>query len=225
LVSRQQSRGSIKFETRAAAQGVVARLVPSLVTVDVEKTSWNSRKLFAQVPINAPVNVVWGCLTDYEGLSSFIPSLVENRCLQKRARGALLYQVGAQDVAMGMKFSAACTLDCTEFTDGVPETFCSTSGDGSDGLLPYPRGRRDLPARDITFVMIDGDFHAFRGIWRMQPGTEGADRSTLLCYSLYVQPQPWLPVSIIQNRIEKEVARNLAAVRKHAEQLHSTKRA
>lgn len=65
----------------------------------------------------------------------------------------------------------------------------------------------------------------FRGVWRMQPGTDGSGKksnpeTTLLCYSLYVQPQAWLPVALIQNRIEKEVTNNLKAVRKYAEQLY-----
>lgn len=59
----------------------------------------------------------------------------------------------------------------------------------------------------------------------MQAGPEGPDYSTLLCYSLYVQPQAWLPVGIIQSRIEKEVVRNLDAVRKYAEQLQSKRMA
>jgi hypothetical protein len=60
----------------------------------------------------------------------------------------------------------------------------------------------------------------------MQPGPADASGkksnsdTTLLCYSLYVQPQAWLPVALIQNRIEKEVTNNLKAVRKYAEQLY-----
>lgn len=73
----------------------MAQLGGSVVNVQVEKTSWNSRKLYASVNINAPVSLVWNCLTDYEGLSSFIPSLVENRCLQQKSNGAVVYQVGA----------------------------------------------------------------------------------------------------------------------------------
>ena len=49
--------------------------------------------------------------------------------------------------------------ECTEFIEGVPESFCSTSGDGSDGLLPFPKqSRPDAPMRDITFVLVEGDF-------------------------------------------------------------------
>ena len=60
---------------------------------------------------------------------------------------------------------------------------------------------------------------AFRGVWRMQQGSDGT-HSTLLCYSLYVQPQSWLPVRLIQSRIQNEVVSNLQAVRTHSEKLH-----
>lgn len=56
-------------------------------------TSFSSRKLQASVDINAPLPVVWQALTDYNNLGTFIPSLVENRCLERRKQGCLLYQV------------------------------------------------------------------------------------------------------------------------------------
>ena len=65
---------------------------------------------------------------------------------------------------------------------------------------------------------------AFRGIWRMQPGRNG-NASSRLSYSLHVQPQPWLPVRLIQGRIEGEVRVNLAAVRDHSERLWQARQA
>lgn len=63
------------------------------MAVKLTATSFSSRKLQATVDINAPVPVVWEALTDYENLGTFIPSLVENRCLERRKQGCLLYQV------------------------------------------------------------------------------------------------------------------------------------
>ncbi|KAJ9510978.1 hypothetical protein QJQ45_027796 [Haematococcus lacustris] len=164
--------------SRSAASQVGSELRTSFhpqVTAVVEKTSWNSRKLHASITINAPVSTVWASLTDYDGLGNFIPSLVENRCLRRKPDGAVLLQVGAQDVAMGVKFSAACTLDCTEYPEGVPANLCSFDGDGSDGLLPHPRtSLAGCPCHDITFRLVEGDFKAFRGIWRMQPVDNGS---------------------------------------------------
>lgn len=147
-------------------------------------------------------------------------------------------QVGAQDVAAGLKFSAACTLRCTEYDAGVPEALCSTSSDGKDGLFPLPRGAPLAPGlspRDITFTSVEGDFEVFRGVWRMQPASalgtavvensngniSNAGEHTLLCYSLFVQPQKWLPVGLIQSRIRAEILKNLDAVRRESERVHA----
>jgi hypothetical protein len=65
------------------------------VAVTLTPTSFSSRKLQASVDIHAPLQVVWDALTDYENLGTFIPSLVENRCLQRQPHGCLLYQVRA----------------------------------------------------------------------------------------------------------------------------------
>ncbi|KAG2454507.1 hypothetical protein HYH02_000354 [Chlamydomonas schloesseri] len=228
---------------------VVRAQAASGVRIDVEKTSWNSRRIFAAVSIATPKSAVWSALSDYDNLGKFIPSLVENRCLERGGRTAVLYQVGAQDVAMGVKFSAAVTLRCCEHQNGgLPEALmtpapaaalgASGSSAGSAGsvdlqppsgselasveaLFPYPlTSALGVSSSDITFELVEGDFQAFRGIWRMQ---QTGDCSTLLSYALFVKPQAWLPVALIQGRIENEVVRNLEAVAKYAEAQYKLK--
>ncbi|EFJ40109.1 hypothetical protein VOLCADRAFT_100126 [Volvox carteri f. nagariensis] len=128
---RQRRTGS-----RAAATKIQAI---SDVRIEVEKTSWSSRRIYAAVVVAAPKSCVWSALTDYDNLGNFVPSLVENRCLERTANSAVVYQ-------------------------------------------------------------------AFRGIWRLQ---QTGELSTLLSYALFVKPQAWLPVALIQGRIENEVVRNL----------------
>lgn len=55
---------------------------------------------------------------------------------------------------------------------------------------------------------------------QLQPTDPENVQGTLLCYSLYVQPRPWLPVGLIQGRIEREIVRNLEALKRHAERVH-----
>jgi ribosome-associated toxin RatA of RatAB toxin-antitoxin module len=209
----------------------LGRTPPGEVTVSIEKPSFSSRRIFVATSIAAPPESVWGALTDYEGLGDFIPSLVENRCLERRERGAVLYQVGAQDVAMGVKFRAACTLEITEHRDGLPPGMClrtdgggasSSSSGGVERLFPWPA--QSLPDQDvfgdITFDLVEGDFQAFKGVWRIQPGRLGP-ASSWLVYALYVKPQGWLPVGLIQDRISREVVTNLLAVARHAEAVHA----
>lgn len=77
----------------SAAQAAGRRPLRQEVSVKLTATSFSSRKLQASVDINAPLPVVWEALTDYDNLGSFIPSLVENRCIERRKQGCLLYQV------------------------------------------------------------------------------------------------------------------------------------
>lgn len=59
----------------------------------VEKPSGNVRVLKAGVDISAPVATVWACLTDYDGLGDFVPSLAVNQCLERAPNGCKLLQV------------------------------------------------------------------------------------------------------------------------------------
>jgi len=63
---------------------------------------------------------------------------------------------------------------------------------------------------------------AFKGVWRMQQRQVSgeAPAAARLAYALYVRPQAWLPVRLIQSRIESEVAANLQAVQQYAERMH-----
>lgn len=196
--------------------------------MSLESPTFTSRRIFAATTILAPPAAVWAALTDYEGLGDIVPSLVENRCLERceDPPGAVLYQVGAQDVAMGMKFRAATTLRIGEHPGGLPPALTLVGGSGGDNsgsgdldrLFPYPS--QSIPGGeivgDITFDQLSGDFNAFKGVWRIQQGLFGAD-SAWLVYALYVRPQPWLPVGLIQDRISREVVSNLRALQRHTE--------
>ena len=45
------------------------------MAVTVEPAGKNAQRLYAGVDISAPVEVIWGALTDYDGLGTFIPGL------------------------------------------------------------------------------------------------------------------------------------------------------
>ncbi|GIL82077.1 hypothetical protein Vretifemale_10968 [Volvox reticuliferus] len=86
----------VPWRQRRAAQRVTATKVQAIsdVRIEVEKTSWTSRRIFASVVVATPKNTVWSALTDYDNLGSIVPSIVENRCLERTANSALVYQVG-----------------------------------------------------------------------------------------------------------------------------------
>jgi hypothetical protein len=255
--------------TPIAAVGAPSCRLVKDVAVDVQRTSLSSRVLHAAVDIAAPPLAVWGALTDYARLADFIPSLESNECLahDPSSGTARLRQVGAQDVAMGVKFRAAVTLDIREHVGqgGIPPALVTTSGDSRDYLgagarFPMPvaapgeddddgggladaaramaRGDEeagglrsssssaastmgeddDAWPRDISFELVEGDFNAFRGVWRVDRGPAGPLTSRL-AYAVFVQPQAFLPVGLIQGRISRDVATNLKSVRAHAEEV------
>jgi ribosome-associated toxin RatA of RatAB toxin-antitoxin module len=254
----------------AAAAAPSCRLVKD-VAVGVQRTSITSRVLVAAVDIAAPPSAVWASLTDYEKLAEFIPSLEANECLSHDPEQgtARLRQVGAQDVAMGVKFRAAVTLDIREHCSpgGIPAELITTSQDSRDYLgakakFPAPvaqpgeddeeeeamaeaaargagegegeAGAGQQPGdgaasssascassswpRDISFELVEGDFSAFRGVWRISEGPAGP-LTARLSYAVFVQPQAFLPVGLIQGRISRDVATNLKSVRAHAEEV------
>ena len=63
------------FIARALVGAVAAADSLKGVNVVVERAARNSRRLYAAVQIAAPAETVWGVLTDYEGLSNFIPGI------------------------------------------------------------------------------------------------------------------------------------------------------
>lgn len=196
------------------------------VDVVVETGPRNSRLMFARTQVAAPVAAVFNALSAYDSLQDFIPGLVENRCLERRRGGAKLLQVGSQDLALGLRFTAKCVLDVNEFPSGLPSQLCGVGG------FPTPRpSPRDLyvdvETRDITFEMLEGDFDVFKGTWRMRDGTGAPPLASLaagkptawtaLSYSLLVRPPLWLPIGLLEGRIKQEVQANLVAVARYVE--------
>ncbi|KAL4425111.1 hypothetical protein ABPG77_008216 [Micractinium sp. CCAP 211/92] len=99
---------------------------------------------------------------------------------------------------------------------GSSSSGSSSEEEGSWSEWKYLRPRSPLsaPASDISFELVEGDFTAFKGLWRIQPA---GDATCRLSYSLFVRPQPWLLVGLIEGRIQGEICANLAAVKAHVE--------
>eukprot|EP01024_Parvocaulis_polyphysoides_P027926 TRINITY_DN25223_c0_g1_i1.p2 TRINITY_DN25223_c0_g1~~TRINITY_DN25223_c0_g1_i1.p2 ORF type:complete len:228 (-),score=1.69 TRINITY_DN25223_c0_g1_i1:117-737(-) len=147
--------------------------VISQVKVEVKNISWNSRQLSAAIQIQAPRASTWKALTNYDKLDDFIPGLTINNCLERRPTGALLLQVGEQDVALGARFTAKVILDIHEYKGGIPKDQWQQQIDYNASSNPW----------DISFQMVEGDFKVFNGVWRME---ECDINSCNLQYYVYV---------------------------------------
>lgn len=101
-------------------------------------------RLQASFNVDAPPAVVWGVLTDYDKMTSFLSSLKRSRVVDRRPHGAVIEQEGSARLLM---FSRAIklTLDVAE--------------------LPPDR----IEFKDIS----DGEFDEYDGAWNVQPSAGG----------------------------------------------------
>ena len=107
------------------------------IEVKIQKLEGRKRCLEACIDIPHTCHSVWDVLTDYEGLSDFIPNLAESCVVGEEEGCTLLRQVGVQKLSF-LKFSAAVTLKM--------ET---------------------APTERIEFKMVEGDFVEFFGCWQL----------------------------------------------------------
>jgi len=161
----------------------------------------------------------------------------EEQCqtISKQLKGAMLKQVGGAKVA-GINFSARTTLEVREWPQGLPDFahFRDEVFEGKDRNVranynvklelkryrfPRPFALSALPSRDISMQSVlndDGEFRLYQGIWRMQPlpgcAPEGKE-AMRLTYAVEISPRRYLPVSLIEGRIVKDMCSNLMAIR------------
>ena len=65
----------------------------------------------------------------------------------------------------------------------------------------------------LRFRMLDGDFRSFEGSWCV-----GADAtSSWLLYELTVQGKPGMPIGLIEQRLQQDLASNLRGVQQEAQ--------
>ena len=67
---------------------------------------------------------------------------------------------------------------------------------------------------ELRFGMRSGDFRRFEGLWRVERDAV----STRLFYSLTVQGKPGMPIGLIEQRLQQDLASNLRGVQQEATQ-------
>lgn len=181
-----------------------------LVAVRIERTSANSRRIYGDITVPAPLRDVWAILTDYNRLSVHVPNLVESRIERVTGSGEMgdgqfkcrLYQKGAQKI-IGFEFGASVVMDMKEIVEA---------------RLPPATTSSVFAERKISFKCADSFFfREFDGEWRVQEQTNDADEvETLLSYVVDVRPKGPVPVAALEWRIREDVPTNLRAVKKAA---------
>jgi ribosome-associated toxin RatA of RatAB toxin-antitoxin module len=67
---------------------------------------------------------------------------------------------------------------------------------------------------ELRFAMRSGDFRRFEGFWRVDSDAV----STRLLYALTVQGKPGMPIGLIEQRLQQDLASNLRGVQQEATQ-------
>jgi ribosome-associated toxin RatA of RatAB toxin-antitoxin module len=65
----------------------------------------------------------------------------------------------------------------------------------------------------LRFTLVEGDFRCFEGAWRV--GRDGI--SSWLLYELTVQGKPGMPIGLIEQRLQQDLASNLRGVQQEAQ--------
>ena len=175
--------------TDSEASLVTEATLLQTVEVYAEAIAERQRQISAKIRIPHPVAQVWQVLTDYEALANFIPNLAKSRLLEHPKGGLRLEQVGTQRL-LRFNFSARVVLDLDE---------------------KFPH--------EINFNLVEGDFKAFSGSWRLEPYSLSDQSGTSLCYSLRVWPKRTMPIALIERRLCSDVQLNLLAIRQRVEDL------
>jgi ribosome-associated toxin RatA of RatAB toxin-antitoxin module len=75
----------------------------------------------------------------------------------------------------------------------------------------------ELEAGRLHFRMLEGDFRCFEGVWTV--GNDAA--GTWLFYDLTVQGKPGMPIGLIEQRLQQDLANNLRGVQQEAQRRSS----
>ena len=194
MTEQTNTTADIDFDTASDETNLELNLaidtgVEPAVDIQIEKIAERQRQITAKIQIPQPVEQIWKVLTDYEALVDFIPNLAKSRLLEHPNGGIRLEQVGSQRL-LNFNFCARVVLDLQEY---------------------FPK--------EIKFSMVEGDFKGFSGSWCLEPYSFGEITGTNLCYTIQVWPKLTMPITIIENRLSKDLRLNLLAVYQRVNQL------
>jgi Polyketide cyclase / dehydrase and lipid transport len=223
------------------------------IPVSVEKV-WSLLTDYTNLQNVVPNLTVNQVLKEYPGtpqdqivIDTTLPPEQQCEEISKYLKGALLKQVGGAKV-VGINFSARTTLEVREWPQGLPD-FAQFQKDVLDGQsredrallmtttklqryrFPRPFALSRLPSRDISMQSIEGDdgeFRLYQGVWRMQPlpGCAPPGQEAMrLTYAVEVSPRAYLPVSLVEGRIAKDMCTNLMAIREYVTSMESRNQA
>lgn len=164
------------------------------------------RRAVASVVINAPINLIWNILTDYNNLAQYVPNLAASERMQlppdAPERVVRVRQIGYKRMPY-MYLHAETVLDLVE-----------------------------MPWREIQFRQVSGSFDKFQGKWMLEEveaddgdsnATPSTTTKTLLKYAVEIvapgQSRSILGVMepILEALVFEDIPANMNAIKKTAE--------
>ncbi|KAI8111305.1 hypothetical protein M9434_004877 [Picochlorum sp. BPE23] len=167
---------------------------PGIHMYDDDKRKDGSKRIVAEVRVQAQLEDVWGVLTDYEALPGFVPNLeVCERLPSVKPGVTRLRQVGCSQSIL-WRLEAEAELE-------VEEVDSSSSW-----------------RKEVRFRMISGDFEELYGRWIVESNmASSAQMSTFLRYDICIQPRFSLPSQITSYIIKAGLPSNIRAIASRAE--------
>lgn len=152
-----------------------------------------SKRIVAEVRVQAQLEDVWGVLTDYEALPGFVPNLEVCERLPSAKPGVMrLRQVGCSQSIL-WRLEAEAELEVEEV-------------DSSSWR------------KEVRFRMISGDFEELYGRWIVESNMAStAQMSTFLRYDICIQPRFSMPSQITSYIIKAGLPSNIRAIASRAE--------
>ncbi|WPT12333.1 hypothetical protein PSENEW3_00003472 [Picochlorum sp. SENEW3] len=167
---------------------------------DDDKRKDGSKRIVAEVRVQAQLEDVWGVLTDYEALPGFVPNLEVCERLPSAKPGVTrLRQVGCSQSIL-WRLEAEAELE-------VEEVDTSSSW-----------------RKEVRFRMVSGDFEELYGRWIVESNmASSAQMSTFLRYDICIQPRFSLPSQITSYIIKAGLPSNIRAIASRAESVSESR--
>ena len=150
------------------------------ISVRISDSADGVRIIESQCVLPRPQEAVWTQLIDYDAYESYIPVLTESTVKGKEGSATILYQKGKVHVLF--------------FSKGFQMTL---------------RMEETAPT-EVRVEAFEGDFHVYRGWWRLSRSPEGAR----LSHRLEVKPKflmPTLIMKYVEHDIVEAIVRKLLA--------------
>lgn len=177
---------------RASLLKAAASSSSSSLSIDVLDAKSDTKRVVAEIVIQAPLETVWDVLTDYEALPSYVPNLEKCEVLSRQQGRVRLRQIGCSQSLL-WRIAAQAELEIDEV-------------------------KKSALRREVRFRSVKGDFERFEGSWVLESDVSSSARvTTFLRYEIRVKVVGDLPSQIVSYVIKAGLPANIRAIAAMAE--------